>query len=160
MIGKHEFIRLIFILCVCIIAGFILGKILIAKTVSGSTAISYFITRPLYAYSIINNKLYSVNPIERLTGYCALYELHIKDKHFLYERYKQEESIASKRIILLILALNPSKDLLHFFDEVYELSDKTLQMQIVAIIKNQYPDKLNRFAQKHKIDAQWIHNDE
>lgn len=160
MIGKHEFIRLTFILCVSIIAGFMLGKLLIAKTVSGSSAISYFITRPLYAYSIINNKLYSNNPIERLTGYCALYEMHIIDQPFLYERYKQEENIASKRIILQILALHPGKDLLHFFDEVYELSDKTLKMQIVTIVKNQCPDKLNSFAQKHKVDVQWIHNDE
>jgi len=64
--------------------GFILGKLLVAKTVSGSTAISFFITQPLYTYSAINNKLYSNNPIERLTGYCALYELHIIDHPFFY----------------------------------------------------------------------------
>ncbi len=151
---------LILILCVGISAGFILGKILIAKTVSGTTAIPYFITRPLYVYSIINQKLYSNNPIERLTGYCALYDLHIVDDAFLYERYKQEESVTSKRLILQLLASKGGNDLLHFFDEVYELSDKRLQKQIVTIIKNQYTDKLNKFAQKHKIDAQWIHSDE
>lgn len=159
MISKQKFIRIAFIVCTSMAAGFILGKLLVAKTVSGSTAISFFITQPLYMYSAINNKLYSNNPVERLTGYCALYELHIIDQPFLFERYKQEENIASKRVILNILALYSGKELLHFFDEVYDLSDKTLKKQMVKIVKHHYPEKLDSFAQKHKVDAQWIHTD-
>jgi len=159
MIDKQKLIKIILIVCVGIFIGFALGKLLIAKTVSGSTAISFFITRPLYTYSAINNKLYSNNPIERLTGYCTLHELHIIDKPFLFERYKQEETIASKRIILQILALYGGKELLQFFDEVYDLSDKTLKIQMVKIVKQLYPEKLDAFAQKHKVDAQWIHTD-
>ncbi len=159
MIGKLKLIRIAFIICTGIFAGFILGKLLVAKTVSGSTAISFFITQPLYMYSAINNKLYSTNPIERLTGYCALYELHIIDQPFLFERYKQEENIASKRIILNVLASYGGKELLHFFDEVYELSDKTLKKQMVKIVKQLYPEKLDSFAQKHNVDVQWIHTD-
>lgn len=141
------------------ICGYYVGALLVAKTVSGSTALSFFITQPMYTYSAINNKLYSNNPIERLTGYCTLYELHIIDESFLFERYKQEESIASKRVILHILALHGGKELLQFFDEVYELSDKTLKFQMVNIVKKQFPEKLDGFAQKHKVDAQWIHTD-
>ncbi|MGQ9843509.1 MAG: hypothetical protein ACUVRK_08075 [Spirochaetota bacterium] len=159
MIEKQKIIKIAYILCLGIFIGFALGKILVAKTVSGSTAISFFITQPLYTYSAIKNKLFSNNPIQRLTGYCTLYELRIIDKPFLFERYKQEEAIASKRVILQILALLGGRDLLHFLDEVYELSDKTLKMQIVKIVKQQYPEKLDVFAQKHKVDAQWIHTD-
>ncbi|MGB4267807.1 MAG: hypothetical protein WBK20_01365 [Spirochaetota bacterium] len=159
MIGKQKLISIAVIVCISIVAGFILGKLLVAKTVSGSTAISFFITQPLYTYSTINNKLYSNNPIERLTGYCALYELHIIDQHFLFERYKQEENIASKRVILNVLALYGGKELLHFFNEVYELSDKTLKKQMVKIVKQHYPKKLDSFAQKHNVDVQWIHID-
>jgi hypothetical protein len=159
MIKMQKLIRIAFIVCTSIVAGFILGKLLVAKTVSGSTAISFFITQPLSTYAAINNKLYSNNPLERLTGYCTLYELHIIDQPFLFERYKQEENIASKRVILNVLALYGGKELLHFFDEVYELSDKTLKKQMVTIVKQHYPEKLDSFAQKHKVDAQWIHTD-
>ncbi len=159
MTYRRRELIIVFIFCINICIGFVLGKFLVAKTVSGSSAISFFIARPLYAYHVINNKLYSSDPVERLTGYCTLYDLRIVDDAFLYERYKQEENIASKRIILQILALQGGKDLFHFLDEVFELSDTSLKKQMVTIVKQLYPHKLDSFAQKHKVDAQWIHTE-
>ncbi|MCX8123540.1 MAG: hypothetical protein N3F66_05180 [Spirochaetes bacterium] len=156
---KFVSITILFLFFISIVTGFVLGKLLLAKTISGSTAISFFIARPLYSYSVINNRLYSNNPIERLTGYCTLYDLNIVDNTFLYERYKQEDTVPNKRMVLNILSLKPQKQLYHFLDEVYELSDKDLKMQIVKIVKKHFHDKLDEFAQKHNVDVQWIHSD-
>lgn len=155
----NKLFSIILLFAVGSVSGYHIGTFQLAKTVTGASAISFFITKPLAVYGIVNEKLYKVDPLQRLVAYYALWDLNIVDTKFLYERYKEEDTIAAKRTILQILALQHSKKFLQFLDEVYELSDKNLKMQMVKIVKQQYPEKLDAFAQKHKVDAQWIHTD-
>ncbi|MBP8986280.1 MAG: hypothetical protein KBG92_00615 [Spirochaetes bacterium] len=156
---KQKLLIIVIVVIIGVIIGYGIGVLLLEKTVTGQSAFSFFITRPLNIYVILNSKLYSNNPLDRLTAYYTLYDMHIVDTPFLQERYKQEENIALKRAILKTLSLHHDSELIQFIGDIYELSDKALKIDMVKIIKNNYPGKFAEFAQKHRVDAQWIHEE-
>lgn len=156
---KKKLLIIVIVVIIGVITGYGIGVFLLEKTVTGQSAFSFFITRPLNIYVILNSKLYSNNPLDRLTAYYTLYDMHIVDIPFLQERYKQEENIVAKRAILKTLSLHHDRELIQFIGDIYELSDKALKIEMVKIIKNKYPEKFDEFVQKHWVDAQWIHEE-
>lgn len=156
---KQKLLIIVIVVIIGVITGYGIGVFLLEKTVTGQSAFSFFITRPLNIYVILNSKLYSNNPLDRLTAYYTLYDMHIVDTPFLQERYKQEENIALKRAILKTLSLHHDGELIQFIGDIYELSDKALKIEMVKIVKKKYPGKFAEFAQKHRVDAQWIHEE-
>ena len=121
-----------FTLFFIVIAGAAIGRIsgdyILKSSLKGNISFFTFIFSPSQGFIDTFKLLNDSNDFKRLTGYYAYKESGLIDLDFLYERYKNEDSVIIKKIIIRIAEDNlKGEKLVDFYKKLYEVSPVELK---------------------------------
>lgn len=132
-----KFFLVLFIVTITgLFTGRISGEYIVNKTLKGEITFLTFIFSPsqnlIDIYSLLNDS----NDYKRLAGYYAYKDSGYVDTDFLYERYKIEESVIIKKVIIWIAECNiRSEKLVDFYTKLYNISPESIKKQLSVKMK-------------------------
>lgn len=118
------------------VSGRICGNYILRSSLKGNISFFTFIFSPSQNFIDTFSLLNDGNDFKRLSGYYAYKESGLVDTDFLYERFKDEDSVIIKKIIIRIAEENiKDEKLVDFYRKLYEVSPVDIKKILKTKIK-------------------------
>jgi len=114
--------------------------------------------RPSRNFYDLMSRLNNYDDLVRLTGYYLYRDTGLTDYDFLYDRYRYDGTLLSRKAILWIASSGTdSKKQIEFYGKVFEISDPELQRVITKRVEMLGSETFKNFIIKYNINQKTEH---